>query len=240
MLTDPLRRREWRLPTPGEGQRGGLRRPASAAALRAGISMMTLPTAMASISEGRGGEGRDGEGRGGEGGEGEGRGARENGHWGAAAEGRGRDEGEVSSRAREGEDVLQGTGMAGEGEGEGAGGEAGAGSGAPSGLRGEGGLAGSGGGGGDGGGGGGGGEPSSANGLPAALPPPPGFSAGPGRCLVQPGLTDEQLAVARCKLVDFGNACWTYKHFTDDVQTRQYRCAGMWAVHVWDQPCLAH
>ncbi|KAK4790110.1 hypothetical protein SAY86_017414 [Trapa natans] len=27
-----------------------------------------------------------------------------------------------------------------------------------------------------------------------------------------------------CKLVDFGNACWTYKHFTNDIQTRQYRC----------------
>lgn len=28
----------------------------------------------------------------------------------------------------------------------------------------------------------------------------------------------------RCKLVDFGNACWTYKQFTTDIQTRQYRC----------------
>ncbi|XP_072986725.1 uncharacterized protein [Typha latifolia] len=27
----------------------------------------------------------------------------------------------------------------------------------------------------------------------------------------------------RCKLVDFGNACWTYKQFTSDIQTRQYR-----------------
>ena len=24
-------------------------------------------------------------------------------------------------------------------------------------------------------------------------------------------------------IVDLGNACWTYKHFTDDIQTRQYR-----------------
>ncbi|KAK3043609.1 hypothetical protein RJ639_001671 [Escallonia herrerae] len=29
---------------------------------------------------------------------------------------------------------------------------------------------------------------------------------------------------AKCKLVDFGNACWTYKQFTSDIQTRQYRC----------------
>lgn len=28
----------------------------------------------------------------------------------------------------------------------------------------------------------------------------------------------------RCKLVDLGNACWTYKQFTADIQTRQYRC----------------
>jgi hypothetical protein len=25
------------------------------------------------------------------------------------------------------------------------------------------------------------------------------------------------------KIVDLGNACWTFKHFTDDIQTRQYR-----------------
>lgn len=28
----------------------------------------------------------------------------------------------------------------------------------------------------------------------------------------------------KCKLVDFGNACWTHKQFTSDIQTRQYRC----------------
>lgn len=31
-------------------------------------------------------------------------------------------------------------------------------------------------------------------------------------------------ADVKCKLVDFGNACWTYKQFTNDIQTRQYRC----------------
>lgn len=29
---------------------------------------------------------------------------------------------------------------------------------------------------------------------------------------------------SKCKLVDFGNTCWTYKQFTSDIQTRQYRC----------------
>ena len=28
----------------------------------------------------------------------------------------------------------------------------------------------------------------------------------------------------QCKIVDLGNACWTYKQFTSDIQTRQYRC----------------
>ncbi|KAF1334761.1 Cmgc/srpk protein kinase, partial [Globisporangium splendens] len=27
----------------------------------------------------------------------------------------------------------------------------------------------------------------------------------------------------RAKVCDLGNACWTHKHFTDDIQTRQYR-----------------
>jgi hypothetical protein len=34
----------------------------------------------------------------------------------------------------------------------------------------------------------------------------------------------EDLVTAHAVVVDFGNACWTYKHFTDDIQTRQYRC----------------
>ena len=35
---------------------------------------------------------------------------------------------------------------------------------------------------------------------------------------------EERLMQISCKIVDFGNACWTNKHFTDDIQTRQYRC----------------
>ena len=33
----------------------------------------------------------------------------------------------------------------------------------------------------------------------------------------------EEYLIAKVKVVDLGNACWTYKHFTDDIQTRQYR-----------------
>jgi serine/threonine-protein kinase SRPK3 len=28
----------------------------------------------------------------------------------------------------------------------------------------------------------------------------------------------------KCKIVDLGNACWSYNQFTNDIQTRQYRC----------------
>ena len=33
----------------------------------------------------------------------------------------------------------------------------------------------------------------------------------------------ERLADCQCSIVDFGNACWVDRHFTDDIQTRQYR-----------------
>lgn len=34
---------------------------------------------------------------------------------------------------------------------------------------------------------------------------------------------EERLVTMPAKVVDFGNACWVRKHFTDDIQTRQYR-----------------
>jgi len=47
------------------------------------------------------------------------------------------------------------------------------------------------------------------------------------------------------KIVDLGNACWTYKHFTDDVQTRQYRAPEVilgakydMAIDVWSIACI--
>lgn len=36
------------------------------------------------------------------------------------------------------------------------------------------------------------------------------------------GLID--LETAEIAIVDLGNACWRHKHFTEDIQTRQYRC----------------
>lgn len=48
-----------------------------------------------------------------------------------------------------------------------------------------------------------------------------------------------------CKLVDFGNACWTYKQFTSDIQTRQYRCPEVLlgskystSIDLWSFACI--
>jgi len=38
------------------------------------------------------------------------------------------------------------------------------------------------------------------------------------------------------KIVDLGNACWTFKHFTDDVQTRQYRAPEVILGSTYDTP----
>jgi hypothetical protein len=40
----------------------------------------------------------------------------------------------------------------------------------------------------------------------------------------QPDLKDaDMLQRCRAVIVDLGNACWTHKHFSEDIQTRQYR-----------------
>jgi hypothetical protein len=42
--------------------------------------------------------------------------------------------------------------------------------------------------------------------------------------LKSPDLKDyETLRNARAVIVDLGNACWTHRHFSEDIQTRQYR-----------------
>lgn len=48
-----------------------------------------------------------------------------------------------------------------------------------------------------------------------------------------------------CKIADLGNACWTYKHFTSDIATRQYRgpevivgCDYDTTVDLWSTACL--
>eukprot|EP00262_Sarcandra_glabra_P006196 TRINITY_DN18316_c0_g1_i2.p1 TRINITY_DN18316_c0_g1~~TRINITY_DN18316_c0_g1_i2.p1 ORF type:complete len:444 (-),score=82.99 TRINITY_DN18316_c0_g1_i2:15-1346(-) len=50
----------------------------------------------------------------------------------------------------------------------------------------------------------------------------------------------------RCKVVDFGNACWVDKQFTNDIQTRQYRSPEViigsgytFPVDIWSFACIA-
>ena len=56
----------------------------------------------------------------------------------------------------------------------------------------------------------------------------------------------EYLDRVRCRVVDLGNACWTYKQFTQDIQTRQYRCPEVilgakygTPADVWSVACIA-
>ena len=60
--------------------------------------------------------------------------------------------------------------------------------------------------------------------------------------------TDPEWEVNRfhyCCLADFGNSCWTYKQFTDEVQTRQYRGPEVilgepygTAIDLWSAACM--
>lgn len=48
---------------------------------------------------------------------------------------------------------------------------------------------------------------------------------------------EARLMAMPAKVVDFGNACWVNRHFTDDIQTRQYRAPEVRAgVFAWGGP----
>ncbi|CAI5720235.1 unnamed protein product [Peronospora destructor] len=53
------------------------------------------------------------------------------------------------------------------------------------------------------------------------------------------------LTKLNAKICDLGNACWTTKHFTDDIQTRQYRCPEVilgkrydTSADIWSMACF--
>ena len=50
-----------------------------------------------------------------------------------------------------------------------------------------------------------------------------------------PDLLAERLKRSRVVIVDLGNACWTYKHFSQDIQTRQYWRKGVLEQFDWDE-----
>ncbi|XP_051548598.1 SRSF protein kinase 3-like isoform X1 [Myxocyprinus asiaticus] len=63
--------------------------------------------------------------------------------------------------------------------------------------------------------------------------------------LVNP-LDPRNAEVLRVKIADLGNACWVHKHFTEDIQTRQYRSievligAGYSTpADIWSTACMA-
>ena len=73
-------------------------------------------------------------------------------------------------------------------------------------------------------------------------PPPIGADEGP---LDAGGLSASYIERMECKIVDLGNACWTYKQFTEDIQTRQYRCPEVilgakygTAADMWSLACI--
>lgn len=54
-----------------------------------------------------------------------------------------------------------------------------------------------------------------------------------------------QEEVSTVKVADLGNACWVHKHFTDDIQTRQYRAPEVIIGHkyntsadIWSMACI--
>lgn len=66
--------------------------------------------------------------------------------------------------------------------------------------------------------------------LPAETPP-------------KGGLAEKRYS--HVKIVDFGNACWTYRHFTEEIQTRQYRAPEVivrngyhTSADVWSFACM--
>lgn len=74
--------------------------------------------------------------------------------------------------------------------------------------------------------------PAPAAGDPNTLPPPPPYDPS----------SLERITV---KIADLGNACWVDHHFTNDIQTRQYRCpevilGAKWGptADVWSAACM--
>ena len=55
----------------------------------------------------------------------------------------------------------------------------------------------------------------------------------------------EQYKDLKVKIADLGNGCWTHRHFTNDIQTRQYRCPEVilglpydTSADIWSCACL--
>uniref|UniRef100_A0A8C9AJ06 non-specific serine/threonine protein kinase n=1 Tax=Prolemur simus TaxID=1328070 RepID=A0A8C9AJ06_PROSS len=78
--------------------------------------------------------------------------------------------------------------------------------------------------------------------LPS-LPSPAPFGAS--NLLVNP-LEPQNADKIKIKIADLGNACWVHKHFTEDIQTRQYRAVEVLIgaeygppADIWSTACMA-
>ena len=77
-------------------------------------------------------------------------------------------------------------------------------------------------------------------------PVPNGTTTQPSSSSSLPTLLDlEEVAQCRVVVVDLGNACWTTKHFSEDIQTRQYRAPEVLvgakydtSADMWSLACL--
>ncbi|NWQ80025.1 SRPK1 kinase, partial [Columbina picui] len=69
--------------------------------------------------------------------------------------------------------------------------------------------------------------------------------ATPGNFLLNP-LEPKNADKLKVKIADLGNACWVHKHFTEDIQTRQYRSLEVLIgsgyntpADIWSTACMA-
>nr|7ZKS_A Chain A, SRSF protein kinase 1 [Homo sapiens] len=82
----------------------------------------------------------------------------------------------------------------------------------------------------------------------SGAPPPSGSAvstAPAGNFLVNP-LEPKNAEKLKVKIADLGNACWVHKHFTEDIQTRQYRSLEVLIgsgyntpADIWSTACMA-
>ncbi|KAM4663173.1 SRSF protein kinase 3 isoform 1-T1 [Discoglossus pictus] len=73
----------------------------------------------------------------------------------------------------------------------------------------------------------------------------PGLPFRSGEFLVNP-LDPQNADKIEVKIADLGNACWVHKHFTEDIQTRQYRALEVLIgggygtpADIWSTACMA-
>ncbi|XP_032475709.1 SRSF protein kinase 3 isoform X3 [Phocoena sinus] len=74
----------------------------------------------------------------------------------------------------------------------------------------------------------------------------PSTPFGASNLLVNP-LEPQNADKIKIKIADLGNACWVHKHFTEDIQTRQYRAVEVLIgaeygppADIWSTACMVH